>query len=284
MWSGERRSASAISALHTTYGVGSILGPLFVARYVYGTSRAASLYAALLYSARTKRTKLMRLRGEEEEKEQQTTTTPTSEPALEEHIRLRPLKLGLTALCLAFYASAELAYINFSSTVLQMLETEGEADDKISAEEAAILQSVLAAAYALGRLATAFIAIRVRPEAIMAYHYLTVLCGLLAVFFGRSHRVLVYGGTAVLGAGFSAMWPAILAFTERYMRLTHCAGTVLYFANGLLSLFSPLIVGRYLVSRPAIFFLFEGVYLLVSLLLFAVIRLGLIRKRLRFFN
>ena len=38
MWSGERRSASAISALHTTYGVGSILGPLFVARYVFGTS------------------------------------------------------------------------------------------------------------------------------------------------------------------------------------------------------------------------------------------------------
>ena len=219
--------------------------------------------------------------ADKEEKEQETTTT-TYEPALEEHIRLRPLKLGLTALCLAFYASAELAYINFSSTVLQMLETEGE--NKISAEEAAILQSVLAAAYALGRLATAFIAIRVRPEAIMAYHYLTVLCGLLAVFFGRSHRVLVYGGTAVLGAGFSAMWPAILAFTERYMRLTHCAGTVLYFTNGLLSLFSPLIVGRYLVSRPAIFFLFEGVYLLVSLLLFAVIRLGLIRKRLRFFN
>ncbi|KAH9401599.1 hypothetical protein TYRP_016997 [Tyrophagus putrescentiae] len=265
MWSGERRSASAISALHTTYGVGSILGPLFVARYVYGTSWRGGRRdeEAVADGA------LCRLGGHFVDCFGRAHPPP-------------PTKLGLTALCLAFYASAELAYINFSSTVLQMLETEGE--DKISAEEAAILQSVLAAAYALGRLATAFIAIRVRPEAIMAYHYLTVLCGLLAVFFGRSHRVLVYGGTAVLGAGFSAMWPAILAFTERYMRLTHCAGTVLYFANGLLSLFSPLIVGRYLVSRPAIFFLFEGVYLLVSLLLFAVIRLGLIRKRLRFFN
>lgn len=40
MWSGKGRSASAISALHTTYGVGAILGPLLVARYVFGADGA----------------------------------------------------------------------------------------------------------------------------------------------------------------------------------------------------------------------------------------------------
>lgn len=197
------------------------------------------------------------------------------------HIHLRPLKLALTALTLAFYASAELAYINFSSTVLQNLDTGSSEEDAISASEAAVLQSILAAAYALGRFFNAFAALRLTPEVIIVYHFLIIAVGQVAIFFGRHSRVLVYGGTAVLGAGFSAMWPAILALTERHLRLTHLAGTVLYFANGLLSLFSPLIVGRFLADQPAVLFIFEAGYLGISCLFFLVLRLGLIREKLR---
>lgn len=165
-----------------------------------------------------------------------------------------------------------------------MLDTGSGDEGAISAPEAAVLQSILAATYALGRFLNAFAAIRLTPETIIVYHFILIGAGQVAVFCGRHSRVLVYGGTALLGAGFSAMWPAILALTERHLRLTHLAGTVLYFANGLLSLFSPLIVGPFLVDKPQVLWIFEGAYLGVSLLFFLILRLGLIKEPLRWCN
>lgn len=75
------------------------------------------------------------------------------------------------------------------------------------------------------------------------------------------------------GFGFSAMWPAILAFTDRYLALTNRVGSLLFFFAGVVSLFTPFIIGRFLQDTPLILFAFEGVYILAALVLFILLRL-----------
>ena len=69
------------------------------------------------------------------------------------------------------------------------------------------------------------------------------------------------------------MWPAILACTDRYLKLTNRAGSLLFFFAGVVSIFTPFIIGRFLKDTPTILFLFEGCYIVASLALFVVLRL-----------
>ena len=69
------------------------------------------------------------------------------------------------------------------------------------------------------------------------------------------------------------MWPAILAFTDRYFRLSNRVGSLLFFFAGVFSLFTPFIVGPFLESNPLVLYAFEGFYILVSIILFIILRI-----------
>jgi len=97
------------------------------------------------------------------------------------------------ALCLAIYDAAEINYFYFSPTMFQFL------DIHLSAEEAAYVSSVLSAAYTFGRLCTAFISIKLRPDVIIGYHFVIIVAAKLVLFFGRDSHTTIYVGTVVLG-------------------------------------------------------------------------------------
>lgn len=181
---------------------------------------------------------------------------------------LRKFKLILVALLLGTYDAAELGYFYYSPTMLQHLSVEPS--------EAAHVLSVLSAAYTIGRLVTAFISLKLTPDIIMTYHFVIIIVAQTCLYFGRHNRTIIYITTVLLGYGFSAMWPAILAFTERHFKLSNRIGSLLFFFAGLATIFTPFLIAKYLETWPEVLFVFEGSYLLASIILFISVKLLLI--------
>lgn len=291
-------NAPLIQASQFFYGLGTIVGPIIVSPYVHGenaNSTNATTTNVTNWTPDERKDQLTLpfgltgaiqivvpiiffllffIRPYEKSTEFQEVVTTDSPRTISEtpdrlHIPLRPLKLLLMALCLATYDAAEIAYFYFSPTMFQFM-TDGVA---MSAEDAAHVLSVLSAAYTAGRLVTAFVAIKLKPDVIISYHFLIIIAGHLVLLMGRHQVQYIYVGTVILGFGFSAMWPAILAFTDRYLALTNRVGSLLFFFAGVISLFTPFIIGRFLQATPLILFAFEGAYITTSLALFIVLRL-----------
>ncbi|KAH9395173.1 hypothetical protein TYRP_020929 [Tyrophagus putrescentiae] len=291
-------NAPLIQASQFFYGLGTIVGPIIVSPYVHGengnstnattTTTAANVTANWTPEERKEQLTLpfgltgaIQIVGKfgafyfSTEFQEVVTAEPhqanNDQPSQLDrlHVPLRPLKLLLMALCLATYDAAEIAYFYFSPTMYQFM-TDGV---RMTAEEAAHVLSVLSAAYTVGRLVTAFVAIKLKPDVIISYHFLIIIAGHLVLYTGRHQTEYIYAGTVVLGFGFSAMWPAILAFTDRYLALTNRVGSLLFFFAGVVSLFTPFIIGRFLQDTPLILFAFEGVYILAALVLFILLRL-----------
>src|SRR5699024_5159298 len=148
------------------------------------------------------------------------------------------------------------------------------------------IMGILSAEYTLGRLASAFISMKLRPDIMISYHFVTLLAALSMLFFGRNDQMWITIGTAMLGKeiidvctkklsvrmifrppcieyinrlppigyGFSAMWPAMFAFTERHLRLTDRVCSLFSFLCGAVSLVIPLVLGQSFKSNPLILF------------------------------
>ncbi|KAI2805923.1 hypothetical protein BLOT_004933 [Blomia tropicalis] len=283
MW--PRINAPIIQASQFMYGAGTIVGPILVSPYVHGENTNTSYVSPderkrslalpfigtgiiqiivpiiflILFLIRpyTKNNEINHTLDE---------VQPQLENVNRRSESKRALKLIMVAICLGTYDAAEIGYFFFSPSMFQYSKV-------LSAEEGAHVLSVLSAAYTIGRLVTAFISIKIRPDVIISYHFVIVIIAQSILFFGHDSPPLIYVGTVILGYGFSAMWPAILAFTDRYFRLSNRVGSLLFFFAGVFSLFTPFIVGPFLESNPLVLYAFEGFYILVSIILFIILRI-----------
>lgn len=186
-----------------------------------------------------------------------------------EQVQYRAIKLALCAFSIGAYCAVELTYFSFSSVFFQKLE-----DNPMSATEAARVLSLLATTYSIGRLITAVISIKVIPDIIVVYHFAILIVGQVVVFFfGRHSRTFIYIGTILCGLGFSAIWPGILAFTERHLRLNDKVGMGLSFITGILSLVAPLVISRFIQTFPSILFVLNTFFIPLSLTAFLLANL-----------
>ena len=111
----------------------------------------------------------------------------------------RTAKVALCGLCMAFSSSAEIGYMSFSTAMFQYLEID------LSAGQAAYVLSILSTAATVGRLLTAIISIRLKPDLVVSVHFALIIAGLSVVFFGsrgEGSLPVVYGGSAILGEFF----------------------------------------------------------------------------------
>lgn len=100
---------------------------------------------------------------------------------------------------MAFSSSAEIGYMSFSTAMFQYLEID------LSAGQAAYVLSILSTAATVGRLLTAIISIRLKPDLVVSVHFALIIAGLSVVFFGsrgEGSLPVVYGGSAILGEFF----------------------------------------------------------------------------------
>ena len=108
-------------------------------------------------------------------------------------IPYRNAKLAMIGVSIAAYAAFEYGWFSFATAMYQYLEI------KMDATTATHMQSVVSATYTLGRLTTAFITIKLVPDVIISYHFVTLITGMLVIFFGRNSQTVIYAGSAILG-------------------------------------------------------------------------------------
>lgn len=180
----------------------------------------------------------------------------------------RFVKLAMGGVCLATYATSELCWFGFSSALYQYLPI------TLDASTAAHMQSILSATFTSGRLLTAFLTLKLKPDTIIAYHYGIGFTALATLYLGQSSVYAIYAGSALLGYGYSAMYPSLLAFIERHLRLSDQVCSSYSFLTGLLSMMPALILGQIsLKESPQILFLIDGTFLTISVTMFLLLRL-----------
>lgn len=177
----------------------------------------------------------------------------------------RKLMIALFALCIATYNTSEATFLQFDSTYYQ------NSPLGLTASKAAEFISSKATSYTIGRGISVFIAIKVKPQYMIAYHLMISIMGIIVLIFAQNSTTFLWIANVMIGFGFSAMFPAIFAFIRQYIEMTDRIGTILTFSGGFFNLFSPFILGAFIEKFSVIFIIFELTYLLICSLLFCVI-------------
>ena len=205
--------------------------------------------------------------------DQLTTTINRSPPIDGYHKPYRKTKLFLCGLCLATYGTVETGHFSFSTALLQHLDNKSSS---LSAASAAHVMSILSATYTLGRFTSAFISITIQPDVIISFHFGIIITAITILFYGRDQLWYITMATGLLGYGFSAMWPAMFAFTERHLRLSDKVCSLYSFLSGAVSLVIPLVLAQSFRSHPLILFSLEAIFITISLILFILVKLWIL--------
>ena len=115
---------------------------------------------------------------------------------MEQSPRTRKVLIALFAMMLNSYSSLEAVYFGTAPTYLQYLP-----NVVISAEKAAEIMMVLSIFYTLGRLLSAFISIKVKPEVMLSYHLVAMATALTILYICQNGTTttLIYIGNGILG-------------------------------------------------------------------------------------
>ncbi|KAH7641063.1 hypothetical protein HUG17_8532 [Dermatophagoides farinae] len=293
MW--PKHQASAIQIQQFMYGIGSIISPSMLAPFVQGIanetevgveSRKSLLIKPFItigvlqlivpiimfimffcdqYERTDRSSSIISASLKNTDVENDATTADDADADAGD-VKYRYVKLFLVGFMLAAYMGAEMAYNDYSDTMFQYWQP-----DHLTATESATVMACLSTGCTVGCLITAIISLRIRPNIIIAYHLAMIVVALSLLYAGRQIRIIIYISNLILGYGFSAMWPAIIAFTERRFRLTDRASSLIFFFNELAVMFSPVLIGQYLTTEPLILLLVEAIYMAISIILFIVI-------------
>ncbi len=183
----------------------------------------------------------------------------------------RLLIIILVSVFLAFYCVSESVYKHYSSTYFQYIPL------KLTASKSAEIVSAMALTFTIGRGISVFIAFRIRPQLMIAYHFLILITSLIILFLAKNSLNLLWTGSLMTSLGFSPIYPAVFAFISQYLHMTNRVGTVFIFSSSSLNLFLPYILGTFIEKNPIVFMLTIVTNLLISILL-SVIILYVIRK------
>lgn len=183
----------------------------------------------------------------------------------------RVLLISLMAVSLATINSLELVYFNFGSTYMQFT------DARLNAKTAASIMSVLSAAYTGGQAINFFIAMFIKTKYMIIYHFLISIIAMICLNFGQSSETGLWILNAMIGFGFSALFPCIFAYMSKYIEISNRIGTIIWFTCGVVNFVPPLILGSYIENNPIVFVSIELFYLLICSLTFILI-LILIKK------
>ncbi|KAH9405926.1 hypothetical protein TYRP_014223 [Tyrophagus putrescentiae] len=207
--------------------------------------------------------------GGEEEKGKEIVSTKrvsSSSSSTRSSTRHRKAKLSLLGICFSTYIAAEFGFITLSPSMYQYMAIQ------LKAEQSARVTALLLTTYTFGRLATAFISLRLPSDVIIGYHFALQLSSLAFLYTFRHSLPMIYVGTATLGWGFSALYPAVFAFTEETIGLTNHACSLYAFLVGFTCLLTPLVLSQVFHTYPVVLMLISGAFITCSCTLFIVAR------------
>jgi hypothetical protein len=183
----------------------------------------------------------------------------------------RVLSIVLVSVFLAFYCVSESVYLNFSATYFQYIPL------KLTASKSAEIVSAMATSYTIGRGISVLIAIKIKPQLMIGYHFVILITSIIILLFGQNSITLIWIGGLTLSFGFSSVFPAIISFISQYLMITDRIGTILVFSSTSITMFAPLVLGTYIEKFSPIYVISIVTNISISILLFIII-LYIIRK------
>lgn len=99
----------------------------------------------------------------------------------------------LCAICFASFTAIENCQFQFSPTFNQYIPL------RLCAPKTAIILSVMALCFTLGRGISIFIAIRLRPETMITYHYCIIITAIIVLLFAQNSLLFICIGNILIG-------------------------------------------------------------------------------------
>jgi MFS family permease len=197
--------------------------------------------------------------------DQNSNPTKTSTKLFDE--RESPRKLFIILLCvlLSTLRATEVTCFQFGPTFYQYIPI------KLSASKSAEMMSAMALSFTISRGISTFIAIKIKPQNMIAYHLLILLIAETILFFGQSSLTLLWIGTLITGFGLGPLFAAIFAFIGNYIEMTDRIGTIFLVSSFSIYLFLPFILGTFIEKHSIVFILCSGINLIISIFVFALI-------------
>ena len=106
-----------------------------------------------------------------------------------------PLKtiVMLCAICFASFTAIENCQFQFSPTFNQYIPL------RLCAPKTALILSVMASCFTFGRFISIFIAIRLKPETMITYHYCIILFAIIILLFAQNSIIFIFVGNVLIG-------------------------------------------------------------------------------------
>ena len=179
--------------------------------------------------------------------------------------KIKYILIALLSLSMTTFAGMEMAFLSYSSAYYQIIPI------RFSAQKAAELNSVMSATHTLGKLISAFISIKLKPNIIVAYSFVIIFVSLTIIYMGVNTSWAIWTGNALIGFGYAGVLSSYFSMADNYVRLTNRVSSVLQAASAICPMISPFIYGPLIEKSPQIFILLQFAYLSVAIISFIMI-------------
>jgi len=227
LWVHHRNAAPFVNALHFSFGVGAIIGPVIIAQILAFSGQSVHAFWFLALLPIPLIVWLLFIPS-------------PSAPARHSELAQgsdSSLLLALLALLLFLYVAAEVAFGGWVYTYTIALGLS-------SAEKAAYLTSLFWGALTVGRLLTIPIAARVRPRIILLVSLVGTLLSVGIILAFPASFLVIQWGSIGLGFSMAAIFPITLAFAERRLVMSGQTTRWFFVAAGAGGMLLPWVIGQ----------------------------------------
>ena len=179
--------------------------------------------------------------------------------------KIKYIIISLMAISMSTFGGMEVAYIAYSSAYYQVIPIH------FSAQTAAELNSVMSATLTAGKLVSAFISIKLKPEIIVAYSNVIIAISFIIIYIGVNTSWAIWTGNALIGFGFAGAWSSYYSMTENYVGLTNNVASILQATSAICPMITPFIYGPLIEKSPQIFLLVQFGFYLAAVVSFIMI-------------
>jgi MFS transporter, FHS family, Na+ dependent glucose transporter 1 len=235
VWTHKEKSSPYMNALHFFFGLGAFLAPILVAQVI--DIPGGYRYAFWVLAVISGLAGLAMLSLKKNPQHEHTTA------AVEEKTRINYGVVIAAMAFLFFYVGAEIA---FSGWIYTYAITIKFADGSMDETTAAYLTSMFWLSFTLGRLTSIPLAMRFKPQQLIA----AALTGCLAIlgmaFVIQPSSSFVWILAAVLGFCMAPIWPSGFTLAGQSVRLTSRVSSIILLGDSLGFMMLPWLVGQVL--------------------------------------
>jgi fucose permease len=256
VWVHQRGVGPYMNALHFFFGVGALLSPIVIAQTVLISGDINLAYWLLAIYCVPVSIWVLRLpspRG-------------FSEAHIETHKVSNPLVVGIISAFMVLYVGAEISFGGWLFTYATTLEL-------ANATTAAYLTSLFWGTFTAGRLLGIPIATRLTPQSMIGWDLVGCVLSMVAILLFPNSLTMLALGSAGLGLSMASIFPSILVYAERRLKLTGTMTSFFFLGSSTGAMTLPFLIGQLfekyspIVTMWAILFSLLGACAVFTLLL-----------------